>query len=287
MNAIRSWLAVSKDIEVILYGASEGAKEAAQEFGIKHIPSIKTNKYGTPLFNSIAEHARNYATHENQAYINCDIILTPNFADTIRKINFPQFLMVGQRIDLAEGILWDFDEVDFRQQLVRLYKTGNISLHPPAGSDYFAFKRGLWDSLPTITIGRGGYDNALMYYAISKEIPVVDATLSVHAMHQWHDYSHVAKGRRDIFDGPEALTNIERAGKFGVPSLSDATWTIDRQSYRRNYGRGDWMRYLECYCRFVRRNGSLGYFCRQSRRVLLRLGLSKQKIITLNEVLEA
>lgn len=286
MNAIRSWLAVCPNSEVILYGDSEGTQEAAQQFRIRHVPSIKSNKYGTPLFNAIVNQAKENATHEYHVYINCDIVLTQVFADTLQRIRFPQFLMIGQRIDLRENILWDLSEMNFRQQLARLCLAGNISLHPPGGSDYFAFKRGLWDNLPPITIGRGGYDNALIYHALSKRIPIIDATFSVYAIHQFHDYGHMLNGQKDVFEGPEAIQNTKYAGKFGVPALTDATWIIDKQTCFRNYGRGDWMRFLECYCRFVLKNELLGYFCRQLRRVLLRLGFSRQKIITLKEILE-
>ena len=287
LNALRSWLEICSDNEVILYGESEGASAIAQELNIKHIAHIQTNEYGTPLFNAIANHAKENAKYDFQVYINSDIILTPDFMSTLQQINSPQFLMIGQRFDLHEDVTWNYADKNWHVQLKNLSDLGKISLHAPSGSDYFAYKRGLWDDLPSITIGRGGYDNALIKYVLENRFPVIDATRSVQAIHQFHDYGHMASGRQEVFEGPEALKNREFAGHHGVPSLTDATWAIDNNHYYRNFSRGDWMRFLECQCRFVYKSELLGFVCRQLRRILHRLGLSKQRDLRQKDLLNA
>jgi len=286
LNSIRSWLNIFPENEVLLYGDTEGIEDISWDYKVKRIKNVQTNEYGTPLFNAIAYHAKKYAKYDLQAYINCDIILTPNFISTLHRIKFYQFMMIGQRLDLSEGINWNHAVKNWRRQIMELSVASKICLHSPSGSDYFAFKRGLWDDLPPITIGRGGYDNALIKFVLEKRIPVIDATMSVLAIHQFHDYGHMVRGRQEVFEGPEAIINRGYAGNHGVPTLTDATWVIDNHTCSRNYSRGDWMRFLECQSRFVYRSEFLGFFCRQLRRILLRLGFSKQKKIHKNDLME-
>jgi hypothetical protein len=287
INAITSWLHVDQDIEVILYGKSEGTGVAAQELGIQYVPDIQTNEFGTPLFGAIAAHASLHARHDLQVYVNCDIILTPKIRKAMQLINHPQFLMIGQRLDLAQGAGWDISETDYRKQLLRLSQAEQITLHIPQGSDYFGFRRGLWKGLPPIAIGRGGYDNALILFCLENRIPVIDATFVVPVIHQFHNYNHLTNGYNEVFNGKEAKMNLDYAGKHHIPILLDATWYMSQKGIFRNFARGDWIRALECYSRFVLHKEWLGSICRQIRRVLLRLHLSSQRIIAIDHLITA
>jgi len=52
-NAIRSWVLLRPACEVILFGNEEGTAEIASRFGIRHIPDVERNEYGTPLVSSV------------------------------------------------------------------------------------------------------------------------------------------------------------------------------------------------------------------------------------------
>jgi hypothetical protein len=56
-NAIRSWLELGNDVEVLLLGDEEGMEEFAAEFGVTHIKEIKCNQLGTPLVSSLGKAA--------------------------------------------------------------------------------------------------------------------------------------------------------------------------------------------------------------------------------------
>jgi hypothetical protein len=49
LNAILSWMSLRPRPEIILFGDDEGTPEVAEELGLRHVPEIACNEYGTPL----------------------------------------------------------------------------------------------------------------------------------------------------------------------------------------------------------------------------------------------
>jgi len=232
-NAIRSWTKLSPPCEIILLGKDEGTAETAAELGLRHIPEVQCNEYGTPLVSSMFAMAQQAATHPVLCYVNADIILLSDFLPAVQRITAASFLMVGQRwdINLEESI--DFNRVDWEQNLrKRLELQGK--LHPPAGIDYFIFSRGLYTDIPPFALGRTAWDNWLVYRARSLKTLVIDATRVVTAIHQNHDYAHMEAGEAGAFKGPEARRNQELLGKpdnsFGINNLS---WMLTPRGLKR------------------------------------------------------
>jgi hypothetical protein len=77
----------------------------------------------------------------------------------------------------------------------------------------------------------------MIYRARSLNIPVVDATLSVDAVHQSHDYGHVRDRRGRRWHGPEADANAALAGlptgDMPLISLHHATHVLTSKGIRR------------------------------------------------------
>ena len=69
-------------------GNDSGVREFCSNNQIKHIPDIKSNKYGTPLISSIFKTAMKEAEYNIMAYVNSDIILLNSFTKSISQINF-------------------------------------------------------------------------------------------------------------------------------------------------------------------------------------------------------
>jgi hypothetical protein len=84
-------------------------------------------------------------------------------------------------------------------------------LHHPAGSDCFVFPRYHFTSIPDFAIGRAGWDNWMIYNALHRGLPVVDATPSLMVVHQNHDYHHLPKGVPH-YDLEETKINAALAG---------------------------------------------------------------------------
>jgi hypothetical protein len=111
-RAIRSWLASGTDVDVILYGDSAGIDEAGVDFGVQVIKQIGCALYGIPFFGAIAGHTAEHGRHDLQVYLNCDIVLA-GIQPTLTRIKFNQFLLIGQCINLGEGVVADPAHSDY------------------------------------------------------------------------------------------------------------------------------------------------------------------------------
>lgn len=209
-NAIQSWLHLYPACEVILLGNEEGTAEIASSLGIRHIPDVEHNEYGTPLVSSIFSIAQDIASHQLMCYVNADIILMSDFLSAVQQLDRHSFLMVGQRWDVDFNELVNFDDTQWESQLQTCVAEYG-KLHPRTGIDYFVFPRGLYQGIPPFAIGRTGWDNWFAYRARLLKIPVIDATKAITAIHQNHGYSH-PMGKVGIWKGPEAKQNIELMG---------------------------------------------------------------------------
>ena len=232
-NAIRSWLSLQPACEVILLGNDEGTAELASELRLRHVPDVECSEYGTPLVNSIFSIAQDIASHRLLCYVNADIILVSDFLPAVQRVHKYPFLMVGQRWDLELNEPVNFNEAQWESRLqTQLAEHGR--LHSKGGLDYFVFPRGLYTDIPLFAIGRGGWDNWLIYRARSLKVPVIDATEAITAIHQNHDYSHVPGGETTVWKGPERQRNREltRQGEHSF-TLDHATWILTPEGMRR------------------------------------------------------
>ena len=230
-NAIGSWKQLETDVDVILCGDDDGVSEMAGKLGVRHIPQVERNEYGTPILSSVFHAARAASDTPLLAYVNADIILFHDFVAAAAQL--PQtHLMVGGRWDVELG-----EQLDFRrswESSLRQTLDATGVRAPPLWIDYFVFSR---DSplvdLPPFAVGRPHWDNWMIYRARSLGIPVVDATPSVDAVHQNHDYAHVPRGSGQLWHGPEAEANAALSGDIPLMSLHHATHVLTSKGLRR------------------------------------------------------
>lgn len=222
-NAIKSWLKLRPECEVILYGDDAGVAEAAAEFGVRHVPDVSRTEFGTPLLDAVFESAQQIAAHKVVCYVNADIILFNDLLEAVKNITFEKYLMVGQRWDIDIDQLWDFEKSEWEKDL-RRHIADHGSLHAPLGSDYFVFPRWSLGKLPPFAVGRPGWDTWVIYRARAIRIPAIDATQMVTIAHQNHDYKHVPGGTGKSWAGPEGDKNIDLMGGWDyVFTLRDTT----------------------------------------------------------------
>lgn len=225
-NAIESWAHLGSEVEVILIGNEKGIAEAAQEFGVKHLPDVACNEMGTPLVSSIFALARQYSQSTVLVYVNADILFMPDVVTAARQVaeQAEEYLIVGQRwdLDVTERLDFSDDWVGRLQELTA--REGK--LHPRGGSDYFIFPRACFQSMPDFAIGRAGWDNWMFYEARRRGWALVDATPAIQIVHQNHDYRHLPKGQPH-YRLPETRENIRLAGgKRAIFNLLDADRTL-------------------------------------------------------------
>jgi len=234
-NAIKNWLQLRPQCEVILFGSDEGTAEVAARLDTRHVPEVDRNEYGTPLVSSMFKLAQEMASHQVMCYVNADIILMSDFLPAIRQIKQWPFLLIGQRWDIDCEELIDFSNPSWEAQLrAHLAKRGK--LHAPTGLDYFVFPRGLYRDTPPFAVGRPGWDNWMVYRARTSKVPVIDATKAITVVHQNHDYEHHPEGKKGIFKGLEAERNLELLGgdEYAL-CVNHATWVLASQGLKRAF----------------------------------------------------
>jgi hypothetical protein len=221
-NAIQSWQHLGPEAEVFLVGQEDGMAEAASEYGVPLLAEVKRNESGTPLVSSIFDLARRASNSPYLGYVNGDILLLPDILQATRQIAagmpgwkgseagpMAPFLLIGQRWDLQVEQLLDFS-AGWEERLKSMVRAQG-QLHGPAGSDYFVFPRRAFSEMPDFAIGRAGWDNWMIFYALQQGWPVIDGTPSLMVIHQSHDYSHLPGGQPH-YDLAESQHNQQIGG---------------------------------------------------------------------------
>jgi len=225
-NAIRSWAEFINPSDILLLGNETGVAQVAKELDLTHLNNIELNNHGTPLIGKIFEKAISHSQHHFLCFINSDIILLENPVNLVKQCHFDKFLIVGKRIDLDVDCQIKFEDIDWLDHIKqRVQQSGHR--HPPSGIDYFIFPRNTFPLIPDFAIGRTAWDNWFIYKAIEQDIPVIDATQALTAIHQDHDYSHIAGGKKEAWQGKESEHNRNLAG-----GLINCTYDIRDANYQ-------------------------------------------------------
>ena len=216
-NAVESWTRLAPRPRILLLGDDAGTAEIAAALGCDHIPEVPRNAAGTPLVSGLFEAAARYAPNDVLAYVNADIILFDNFMSAVAaaRNRFDAFLMIGRRHDLTWDRSIDFDQPDWRGDLLRELAATGI-LHAECGLDYFVHTPGLWGDIPPFALGRTAWDNWLVSAPLARGNVVLNASAVVTAIHQNHDYKHIPQGVHAAYFGEEASANRAMAEATGI-----------------------------------------------------------------------
>jgi hypothetical protein len=108
-NAITSWTRLSPRPEIILFGNEDGTARIARELGLRHVPDVRCNEFGTPLLSDLFEKAQGLATRGTLRYVNAGILLLRDFMKAVEQVASwrDRFLMVGRRTNLDVDHLQD------------------------------------------------------------------------------------------------------------------------------------------------------------------------------------
>jgi len=237
-NALRSWQQVHPDVEILLFGDDAGAAEVCRELGIRHVPQVRKNRYGTKYLASIYDQAQELARHEIVCHVNCDILFLEDFCKAIERVARPSepYLMAGRRwdVDIREPL--PFENAAWRTETRALAMHTNRQ-RPSHWIDYFVFRRGFYKKqIPEFVIGRPGWDNWLLWFALNSGAKLIDASAVVSAVHQNHDYGYHPQGEKGVWEGEEAQENYNLLdGHRKFRTLENATHLLQNDGLRRNY----------------------------------------------------
>lgn len=217
-NAIGSWARLRPHLEIVLLGDEPGTADHAAEFGLQHLPSIGCSASGAPLLDDVIARMRRTARHRVLGWVNADVILMDDLLDAVAPLTQvkSRFLMVAGRVDLRIDDVLDLN--NGWQDDLRRRQAGAGARPGLHGSDLFVFSEDLFAAVPPLAVGRGYWDNWLMYAARQRGAILVNATPSVTAIHQTHDYAHLVSGAgathddRAVLTSPEGCRNLALAG---------------------------------------------------------------------------
>lgn len=202
-NAIRSWLLLHRDVEVVLFGDEPGTAEICAELGLIHKPHVERNADGMKYVRYLFARANEVSSRAFLCFANCDMILPGELADAlgVAAQAFDEFLMVGRRWDVRIDTLLDFDAswgMRIREVVRRSGRRGG-----PNALDYFVFPKGMFRQLPPFLVGRYYWDNWVVWDAAFRGNPVIDASAVVTAVHQDHgrEYHPSAKTSDEALQG--------------------------------------------------------------------------------------
>jgi hypothetical protein len=242
-NALKSWTLLHPNVEVILFGDDAGAAETAREFRLRYEPYVARSEHGSKRLDYMFSTARAIARNDILCYVNCDIILMDDFLRALKRVRekHANFLMVGRRWDIEMPEEWDFWQASWRSRLQGVALMRGVQ-RSEEWIDYFAFNKGLYGaSVPPLVVGRVHWDQWLVWKALDSNADVVDASRSVIAVHQNHDYSYHPNGRAGVWHGIEADENYRLAGNGRhLRRISDATEVMRAARIRSNAGRRQW-----------------------------------------------
>ena len=212
-NALKSWTLLDPDIEIILFGDEEGAAEVAAELGIRHEPHVERFEGKLPYVNYLFSRAQEIARHDYLCYANCDMLFMQDFLQAFEKAAQWQrrFLLVSQRWDADITDLIDFTRPDWNERTQDSVRVTGLK-QDPRFVDYFVFSKGLYHHIPPLVVGISYWDWWAVWNALSQNVPVVDCTPYVTAVHQNHGYAPHPDGKGGTHLGPLAMQNYQLAG---------------------------------------------------------------------------
>lgn len=182
-NAIKSWMLLMPRPEIIVMGVEAGVREIAEEYGLRHIGNIGRNQCGDLDCADILQKAQDAATYNDIVYMDCDVILMPNFPAALHyaAVHYPQYTLISGRWEMSTPRV----ELSFSPGWEK-HVTAKIFRHIEYGTDFHAFPKGLYDKLPDFSIGAGAWDGWMIWYAAQRGAAVVRMDDCKAAIHMWH-----------------------------------------------------------------------------------------------------
>lgn len=191
LNAIRSWLAITPACEVILFEDEEGTtRQATTGLNVRVIDEVKRSRLGAPLLDDLLKTAAREARGELLAYITADVLLPPDFHDTMRRCHDTMagrdYLAVGARVDMLRDLAIDFGDPRWFEA-VRVAAQTHGQPHGHTAMDLWVYPRSLDFAPPPFPIGRCATDGWVSYKCRRDGIPLIDVTPAVLLIHQLHE----------------------------------------------------------------------------------------------------
>lgn len=232
-NALHSWTLLRPRPEILLFGNEDGTAEVSKEFGLRHLPEIATNEFGTPLVSEMLHIARREAEYPLVCYVDADNILTSRFqagiSEAMKWLDGREFLLVGRRWNVFLNDPWDFTRPDWERRFQE-YARAHGHRAGAGAMEYHLFPREIKWGMPPFAAGRAPWDAWLLYNAHQRGFLTVDASALITVYHQQHSSSHwreIGGAKLHRVRTEEFRANQRLRGSYTRQyNLYDARWVL-------------------------------------------------------------
>jgi len=225
-NAIRSWAKLGLTPHII--GDEPGTHEIAQETNAIHLTEVDRNEDKLPRVNSLFVTAAQHTKTPYLAYLNSDIMLTPDFNKAIEQLarlpNKSKYLLIARRRNVPLSKAWDFSSTNYAADLKKL-DIENGSWDYPYAIDLFIYSKGLFEDIPPFSIGRPMWDNWMLWKAEKAGAIIIDVSEHVNILHPihgyeggWADVTHGSSAQQNRQLGPARTNDIEGTATHYISS---------------------------------------------------------------------
>ena len=193
--------------EIILLGTDEGTAEAAEEFGVRHVPGIDYGDSNSPRLDSMHREVEREAQHPLLCIVNADIILMDDFMQAVERVSqrAKKFLMMGQRHNLDVDQAMEFGPDWTAELRSQVAKTGSLGAR--TGEDYIVFPRGFFGEIPPLDVGHSYTDGWLLYEGRRRKLDLIDTSAVVMAIHQNYNYRQIQNSNQGLVNDPQTIRN--------------------------------------------------------------------------------
>jgi hypothetical protein len=236
--ACASWARIPADIKIRIWmDTSEGCKRAADypEFQVAKctpVPNISAES-GRPFLHSIWLDARAEYPEHVLIWLNSDIIITPEIVFRIDSAlsKFPDATIISRRTDfnISKGFSISHDVFGDLNQIMES-ASAKGSLHDETGIDMFAIRSesAVIDHIPPFVIGAYRWDNWLVFWSLTKSIPVIDITkhgIMLHAVKPSNTAHHASRRGAEYND---LLCKSVVGELFKIGTVSNADYILSQ-----------------------------------------------------------
>lgn len=223
LNALASWRRALPNSKIILFGCEKGTLEACRMHNLDAGGELPRSPCGRYLVSSAFERSRSQAKSRYLCYLNCDIVIGPDFLSAWRSVDCSRispFLFSARRRKIAvTEDLTQLDAPGFKRQFHNLKTASRLDSY--AAIDMFGFPLE-WDfRLPPFAVGEVAWDNWFLRMAVESRVPVIDGSEDLTLLHQEHE--PISGG----FINPEKMRNLSFAGDIGtLKTLRDSSFLL-------------------------------------------------------------
>jgi hypothetical protein len=209
-NALRSWMQLHEDVQIILFGDAVGTQEVAWELGLHYEASPRLTSSGAVRLDYMLATARRLARYNVLCFVACDILLQRDLCEALNRVEalHHEFVMVGRagtvRTEVADACS-SADAMNRAAKNVHVASLESASKSSHARLDYVIFSRNCFvGNVAELPANSPLATKWLMRRAMANEVHVVDASRMVGALKQIEPES----GCVTIPEAPAARRNL-------------------------------------------------------------------------------